>query len=148
MVLKTQYIQMYTQNYVTYMKYLNKVSTLEATYHHCHHLLRHHPLPKRKKKLNLTILKLEYKITHMSLKVHGHVTSLMPHLAGTCATFPWQKAHFYQCCTTKTTVIRMANQNKGKYPQEQMKTRKKQGNDLKCRKMLATKLQLVFHLIG
>ena len=57
---------MYTQNYVTYMKYLNKVSTLEATYHHCHHLLRHHPLPKRKKKLNLTILKLEYKITHMA----------------------------------------------------------------------------------
>ena len=26
-----------------------KVSTLEAMYHLCHHLLRHHPLPKRKK---------------------------------------------------------------------------------------------------
>ena len=82
------YLDVHTKLCDLYGVFKKKVSTLEAMYHLCHHLLRHHPLPKRKKKLNLTIIKSEYKITHMSLKVHGHVTSLMPHLAGTCATFP------------------------------------------------------------
>ena len=46
-----------------------KVSTLEAMYHLCHHLLRHHPLPKRKKNYYIQQLLNQNTKSHTSLKV-------------------------------------------------------------------------------
>ena len=47
--LSSVHLDVHTKLCDLYGVFKKKVSTLEAMYHLCHHLLRHHPLPKRKK---------------------------------------------------------------------------------------------------